>query len=488
MDYPAHQAGVVALSGRLMRLPIQIRMFATIIGVAALAIGLVSAIGGYYAARGVREQQEENLRRVVETLTNSRFPLSEPILRQMSGLSGADFVLFDPKTRIEAATLKIETGEAAPLLNIELSANLEDLSLSPAVRLSGRSYLARRVAVQQPFAPVPAGSLAVLYPEEKWWLGIREAAYPAAVAGLATVLVAAVAAVAVARRMVRPIRRLREQAARIAEGHFQPFEAPTRNDEIRDLAISINGMAEKLARFETQVRRSERLRTLDQLAAGMAHQLRNSATGARMAIELHQRECPDGGQSETLQVSLRQLQLIEQYLNRFLGHAPGARRETSLDLLATEVLDLVRPACRHARVELAAQIEPVAVLCDADAVREMLANVLLNAVDAARRCAHAGRIAFQLRRNDANQAEISVSDNGPGPPTELQERLFEPFVSGKPEGVGLGLYIARQIAESHGGVIRWTRQNGLTRFIMELPCESNPASTPSRNHGPSADC
>ena len=64
---------------------------------------------------------------------------------------------------------------------------------------------------------------------------------------------------------------------------------------------------------------------------------------------------------------------------------------------------------------------------------------------------------------------IQVSDTGPGPPPELRESLFDPFVTGKPEGVGLGLALARQVAQAHHGTVSWCREDGWTRFRLVLP-------------------
>ena len=74
----------------------------------------------------------------------------------------------------------------------------------------------------------------------------------------------------------------------------------------------------------------------------------------------------------------------------------------------------------------------------------------------------------ELRRS-GDRVALAVEDSGPGPAESVHEKLFEPFVTEKPEGTGLGLFVSRQIAEAHGGSIRWERRDGMTRFIVELP-------------------
>ena len=148
------------------------------------------------------------------------------------------------------------------------------------------------------------------------------------------------------------------------------------------------------------------------------------------------------------------------------------REPAPLAALVDDVYALVRPACLHAGIELsvAKSHAPLDVLGDADELRQMLLNLALNAVDAISGLdTPAKRIVLALEPIDAGRCALCVRDNGSGPSAEVAERLFEPFVTGKPEGTGLGLFVARQIVEDHGGTIRWQRCEGMTEFRVELP-------------------
>jgi signal transduction histidine kinase len=98
-------------------------------------------------------------------------------------------------------------------------------------------------------------------------------------------------------------------------------------------------------------------------------------------------------------------------------------------------------------------------------LRDVFVNLVENAVDAA---GPGGEVSILLRR-EGPSAIVEVSDTGPGPGPDVEGRLFEPFVTGKPEGVGLGLAVARHAAGSHGGRIVWRREGGRTVFRVELP-------------------
>ena len=467
-----------------MRWPIQIQLLLPTLTVVVLAIVLASGASAYLGASSARQIQEDSLRRVVATLTEAKFPLSEPVLRQMSGLSGAEFILLDEEDRVQAGTLPLDKEELQQLASLPVDTP-SDLSIHSGLKLADRNYLSQRVGVSPRGRSTLAGSLVVLYSEERWSAAIRAAAYPALAAGAIAVMAVVGVTLILARRFVRPIGRLGHQTAAIARGDFKPVAVGRRDDEIRDLAVSINRMTERLSQYENEVRRSEQLRTLAQLGAGMAHQLRNAATGGRMAIELHRRECAGPKDCESLDVAMRQLRLMESYLQRFLSLSRPRephRENVSLAALIDDVAAIVQPMCRHAGIELnvVKTATPLFVWGDAEELRQLLTNLLLNAVDATsdHGPAAAAKIEIELKPLGEFRVQLSISDSGPGPAPDVAAQLFQPFVTGKPDGTGLGLFVARQTAEDHGGSIRWERTDRMTRFLVELPLATTSVARP----------
>jgi signal transduction histidine kinase len=330
-------------------------------------------------------------------------------------------------------------------------------------------------------------ALHVFYPEEAWQTARWQATWPPLATGAAAMLLVAVAAYAIAQRVTQPIRELKSHVARIADGEFTAMATPTRDDEVRDLALAVNQMAEKLAEYESKTREQERLSTLGTLGGGIAHQIRNAATGCRLALDLHQRDCPladsnDNGQ-QPLAVAARQLALIETHIQRFLtlGRPTPARRdEVDLAAVILEALSLVEPMAQHLGSPL--QFEPPAealvVLADRQSLEQMLVNLLVNAVQASAQAltlvggpysTSSPAVQVKLWTPDLARARICIVDCGPGPTPAMTRRMFEPFATDKPGGTGLGLVVARRIAEDHGGTIGWTRRDERTWFTIELP-------------------
>jgi signal transduction histidine kinase len=452
---------------RSMRLGIRYRL---LLPLGLLLVGVVAASlwSARVAARRAEGRVAGQVRNVADTLQKANFKLNPTILFQMRSLSGAEFLYAPPDglpvTTFEAADVHVPPPEA-----FEQAA---EAGLGPVARVQDRDYRCRRVVIHGP-SPNAGAVVYIFYPESLLEEAITDAQRPSYL-GLAFGLLAVGLTFGIAQRLVGRVRALERRTRQIAGGDFSPMPVPRANDELRDLTVSVNEMAERLARLRQAVQTTERLRLTGQLASGLAHQLRNSVTGAKLAVQVYLAEHADAD-TEALSVTLRQLALTETNLRRFidLGRpGEGNRRECSLVALLTDVVELHRPRAKHAGIDLRWErpAGDVKVEGDAGQLADLFANLLGNALDAAGPC---GEVCVSLRRAGP-LAVAEVGDTGPGPPADVAARLFEPFVTGKPEGIGLGLAVARRAAEAHGGTITWRRASGRTVFRVELPAAPAP--------------
>jgi signal transduction histidine kinase len=420
------------------------------------------------SAARARGQIETQVHDIVHTVNQSTYPLTEKVLHLMKGFSGADYLLADGDGH---------RWTTLPSADVVLPPPDGELPEGRAVRLDRRvtvgetAYLFSGVRLRQ--RPNAGATLYIFYPESLYrdalWGAVRPSLILGAFGGLASVALA----LGVAQRLSRRVQELERRTRLIAAGDFSPMPLPGRNDELRDLGRSVNDMAQRLAQYRETVARTERLRLLGQVSGGLAHQLRNGVTGARLAVQLHVRECNGHADPEALAVALRQLALVEVHLKRFLDL--GRNTEPRCEPCAlTAVLDnavaLLRPQCRHAGIDLHWQplAEGPTLAADAGQLGHLFVNVIGNAIEAA---GPGGWVSVELSAERPRWASVTVADSGPGPSPEVAGRLFEPFVTGKPDGVGLGLAVARQVAEAHGGAIRWRREPNRTCFVIDLPLE-----------------
>jgi signal transduction histidine kinase len=460
-----------------MRWPLKFQVMVPMATAMLAVVVALSLLHAYFAARQSEQQISSRLQDVTRTLESARYPLTDNVLTQMQGLSGADFVLVDKADRLVATSRRdIPLDD---LLRQASRPSSTPLELATVVHLSNERFFHTVVALSAWGGIGGTLQLHVLYPEKDFLRQRRQAIVPPLVIGGAALAVACGLALLIASRVTRPLGQLREQVRRIAEGDFRTLELPGRNDEIRELALDIQQMAERLSQYEEQIRRAEQSRTLTQVGASLAHQLRNSATGARIALDLHSAECPLGSHDECLTVATRQMILMEKYLRRFLSRgttAQGPHEILDFAQLVARVVELVQPAARHAAVRFDVDIsaQPMPMSGDADSLEHMVLNLLMNAVDAAGASASLNKTrpaAVKLGVSPCSHSQVSltVCDTGPGPDPRIAERLFEPFVTSKQEGAGLGLSVARHVVEAHHGSIQWQRRDNTTCFVVTMP-------------------
>jgi two-component system sensor histidine kinase PilS (NtrC family) len=229
----------------------------------------------------------------------------------------------------------------------------------------------------------------------------------------------------------------------------------------------------RLAEIGVALERAQRTSTVGLLTAGFAHEMKNALTVVLGFAELARTAAEKAQSDPKVTRHLKELEnetrrTVAQ-LQSFLSYASGekvARKPQDLNELVNEALQMVRPMARikELQVEQTAG-EPPRVDADPFAIRQLLLNVLLNALDFSRT-----RIVISTQRAADGRAEVSIADDGPGVPAADRDRIFQRFVTTRPGGNGLGLSTSRDIAQAHGGTLtlQETAGGGAT-FVLQLP-------------------
>jgi two-component system NtrC family sensor kinase len=308
------------------------------------------------------------------------------------------------------------------------------------------------------------------------------------------VLLVAISAGWLLRHLIyRPLGDLARGAERIASGNFaQPI--PVRgDDEFGRLAASTNVMmaavskshrelqdwvgtleekvkerTEELRLAEAEVARGEKLASIGQLAAGIAHELNNPLTGVLTFTSLMRQKAPAGSQdAEDLDLVIRETRRCASIIRRLLDFArekPPEKSEVNLNELAQETVRFVERSAALQQVEIAMEADPALppLHADADLIKQVLMNLLVNAQQA---IAGPGRITVRTRLHPSRRlplrsepepvVEIAVTDTGCGIAKANLQRIFDPFYTSKEvgKGTGLGLSVSYGIVKAHGGQI-----------------------------------
>jgi signal transduction histidine kinase len=235
---------------------------------------------------------------------------------------------------------------------------------------------------------------------------------------------------------------------------------------------------------ERDLLRAEQLAAVGQLAAGVAHELRNPLTGMKFLVEaaLHPSN-PTSLTAEDLRLIRQEITRMERTVQDLLDYArtpPPDCRPHDLRELVAEAAGVARS--RAERKPVAVRVElpevPVPASVDHDQVLSLLTNLLFNAIDAA---PPAGEVIVRAGAGPGGILTVDISDTGPGIDPSVADRLFTPFVTTKPTGTGLGLTVARRVARDHGGTLTAAnRPGGGACFTLTLPPSEIPHAEAAR--------
>lgn len=301
------------------------------------------------------------------------------------------------------------------------------------------------------------------------------------IASLLALAICAVVIMGLAVLVHNPLVELADKIARVREGDMRArVSFAARDDDIGQLGRDFNAMVRELraSREEiellhrTQMSRAEHFATLGELAAGLAHEIRNPLAGIAGVMNIVARDLPASSPArEVVDEVQDEVEQIDRFVTELLNLArPKPPEFSAADLNATVehawLLARQQASARGVEVELVRGPELPRVEHDVAQINQVVLNLLLNAIQATPR---AGRVSVAVAGGNG-RATITVADDGEGIAAAHLGEIFRPFFTTKKTGTGLGLSLARRIVEEHGGKIEVESapQRG-SRFTVELP-------------------
>jgi signal transduction histidine kinase len=247
--------------------------------------------------------------------------------------------------------------------------------------------------------------------------------------------------------------------------------------EVERLNVELTGTLSRLQTTQQELLVAERMATVGRLSLKVAHEVRNPISAIELNAEMLGdivRERTDGDMKEAADLvgAIRdQVTALDALTEEYLAFARFPRphfEEESVNQLVHELADFIRPVFNRQGLTLRVEVDPNVPMMEID--RGLLRQAVLNLVKNGQEALSSGGELTIGSRFDGDAVEIAVSDTGAGIPEDVGPRLFEQFFTTKPQGTGLGLSIARQIAEEHGGELRWANRAGRgATFTIRLP-------------------
>jgi signal transduction histidine kinase len=335
--------------------------------------------------------------------------------------------------------------------------------------LAGDEWLAARRVLAE-----PAIQLVAAAPLNPFTEPFEQTARLGALLLAGVALVGLVVAHLLTGRLTRSLERLAAAAEAVTHGDLERTIEPVGADEVGRVAAAFNTMTGSLRRTLAELADRRALAAVGEFAASLAHEIRNPLTAIQVDLQMVEERLPqqDEPARELQARALAELRRLDRTVAGVLQAARSGRvTSATVDLLAS-----LRAAARAAGPALAdagahcelppQDAEPLEVKGDADALEQLFLNLLLNAAQAV---ATGGRVAVHVHR-EGGFAKVTIQDDGVGIPATELERVFEPLYTTRRSGAGLGLAIARRLAEVHGGSLLLASTPGQgTTAIVRIP-------------------
>ena len=393
---------------------LRVRLIAGFVVVHLLLSVVAGLVGWLWLDASRRAAAEASARSVGSVIAGGGFSLSPHVLERMRTLTGYEFRVLTAPEAVRAGTVQVGEG---------------------------------------PF------TVEIAYRNAAWHEESQQVLWATTLLFLGGTVAFTLVAVMVGRQIARPIEQLAASARAIGAGTWERAVPAVGSGEVGGLARDLEGMRERLVHLDQAHRQAERLATLGTFTATIAHEVRNPLSAVRLTVQMLARKLPDDQSLTMISEEIERLDLIVDELLAYSRGMAIAPEPVALDQIAATVIRLLRRQAEHAAVEITVSGPGGIVRADPNRMRQLLINLLLNAIQAAQR--GGGMVGIELRRDG-----FAVSDDGPGVLPEQLPHLFEAFRTTRPDGTGLGLHLARAIAQAHSAELRHEARSPGACFVL----------------------
>jgi signal transduction histidine kinase len=282
----------------------------------------------------------------------------------------------------------------------------------------------------------------------------------------------------------KPLNRLAENMTKVEQGDLSVRMKPEVKDEVGRLVATFDSMVDRLdsAKQELeklhfqQMERADRLASVGEMAAGIAHEIKNPLTGIAAAITILKDDFPPADpRTEIVNEVLEQIKRLDKTVNDLLFFGKPTQPEPAYTNINHVLEKTLMFASQHRggkniekRLELQEDLPPVYV--DPKQIQQVFLNLILNAVQAMPDGGLLTITSALVKEDGRDLVRIGINDTGPGIPSPILEKIFTPFFTTKAQGTGLGLAICHQLITRHNGRISVTSKDGKGTLInVELP-------------------
>ena len=438
----------VPAADRRRRLRLEHRIVIAVILVALVSTGGATWFAVRVTTTAFRARLQAQLVGSASAVATVGLALNPGILRTLSGIVGAQIVTLGPEGTVLASSTETADPQMIAAVQRVASARGGRVPVAETTDCGFPCMVAVGEVEGRPGAIV--GLVAGLSELDAI---TRSVANAIVVAGLLSVVVLVVVTQIAVRRLIVPLERLVTFVRELAPGDNSQ-RAAIGSDEVGELSEAFNAMLDRLEHSRAAELRSGKLGLAGLFAARVAHDIRNPLSSIKLQTQLLHAQATDADVKTTLTGIVRDINQVESVVSDLMELArPGDLRREPVPLndVVREALQQVAAQFAYRKIEVEVRLEdglPLVAL-DRGRFKQALLNVLVNGAEALHT---GGRMSVATARAESS-VSVEICDDGVGIPNDIRERVFEPFVSSKPDGVGLGLVNVRSVVEGHGGRI-----------------------------------